>query len=162
MSGIYFAASGFVAGALGAQIIGTIENPVSNPNPITLIEPTINGIPGAVNVSAFLYQLARTSGSLPSGGTTLAIEKQNTSEVTASAIIRTSPTATLGSANLWTNCPGVVLSSLGTFVPNPVPDIIVEPENYAVVINPGEAIAISTSGGSIGWNHWYSFLWTET
>ena len=161
MSGIYYAASDLITGSNGSQVIATLENPSSNTLPIMLVEPSINGIPGSLSGQVFLYRLARTTG-LPTGGTPLPIAKQNTTEVDANAIVRISPSVAVEDASLWTNCPGVVLSSLGTFVPNPVPEIIIEPENYGLIINPGEAIAILTTAASAGWSHWTSFLWTES
>lgn len=155
----YFAATGQITGSASDQNLLTIENPVGSNVDIFINRIFVNGVLSGVSSVQFLYKISRTT-ALPTGGVVLNAASRNTSNPSATAVIRETPTATAAAGEFWVNSPG--LSTLRFAMnTNNIETFNPREEDAEIVLNPGEALLILTEANSTSWSHWVNILWTE-
>lgn len=165
--GSYCASTNLVTGSGSAQNIASIENPTASVKTVIIKRLTLGGVVNAVSSTAFLYKVGRTTG-VPSSGTTLTIQKRDSNDPTASAIVRSGPTATAAGGSIWVGSPGIVLGTgilgNGAAIAGTNPyfttlDSTLEIND--IILAPGEGLLFTADANSTSWVHFSTFWWQE-
>lgn len=165
---VYFASTDLITGAVAAQNLLTIENPIiATPPPSTpavnvvIHRVTARGICAAISTTAFLYRLRRTT-TIPSGGVVLTAQKRRSADPAPQAVLRLAATATGAAGTIAAEAAGFVITAAGQFLP-PDSDLMgaVQPDHRCIILAPGEGLLISADINTVDWSHWAEIEWHE-
>jgi hypothetical protein len=152
--------SAFVAGLASAQNLLSIENPSASGVTVAIKRVEIQGVFASTTASAtaFLYHVGRTT-AIPSAGTALTAQKHQTTDAAPKAIVRTAPTATAATGDLWTTAPGTGSSNSPAMLP--VPLFAESRESDDLLLAAGEALLVRADTNTTNWRHSVDVSWEE-
>jgi hypothetical protein len=163
--GAYFAASGAITGNVGpgTQNLLSIHNPNGSAINVVIKKITVQGILTTISTLLFSYTMARTTGALPNGGTTIIGARRRTTEPAASAIVISGPTATAGAVLYASYTPGFILGAVlsGASAPQPI-QLIESDEDSFIVLESNQGLVVQAGANLTTWTHFVGIEWTES
>jgi len=157
--GKFFAATGPVTGAVGAQNLLSIENPNGSGVNVFIYKIRAHGMVTAVSVGNVEYRLSRTT-ALPSGGTILTPMKRIGAD-TAVGVVRSGPTATSTTNYGKRIAAGLLTTAAGAFIPSLGEMFEAWEQQYALRLAPNNAILVDVSANLVTWSHYVEIEWGE-
>lgn len=159
--GAYRCGSGQIAGAASAQNLVSIENPTASGRTVYIKRIEIQGPTVTVSLTLkFLYLVGRTTG-VPSAGSTLTSQKHATSDSAAVAIVRSGPTATAASGNMWTTTGEQLFTAVGAGNAFQNVGFAEGRESDDIVLAAGEGLLIRAETNNTGYFHSVDISWEE-
>lgn len=157
----FLATSGGITGSVAAQNLLSIENPVGNTWNVFVKNINAQGAVVALSAAVFSYKASRTTGA-PSGGISITAFSK-VSSATATAVLRSAPTATAAGGALSSVNAGTLLglAASGSFTPAQLGMFDTEETDDAIMLAPGEALLVHAEANSADWTHYVNIEWAE-
>lgn len=159
-AGRYGASIARLTGSAAAQNIASIENPAASGKVLYVRRIKVSASATAAAIVNFQIRLGRTT-AVPTGGTTQTAQQRATADAAAVGIIRSGPTATAATGNLWAaagpsfqNNPTVYASEISAWDSQSL-------EEEDIVLAAGEGLLLFAEANDVDFNLTVSFSWGE-
>lgn len=159
--GAYRAATSLIGGSGSAQNLLSIHNPNGSGKNVYVRRIMITPAAIAVSNVKFAYRIGRTTGSLPSGGSTLTSQKHATADATAVAVVISAPTASADTGDLWTAAGPNYVTAASAFAPSPLIAFAEGNPEDDIVLAPNEGLLVRAEGNDTDMSHVVNIAWSE-
>lgn len=159
VTGTYSAATSLITGSGSSQNLASIENPSASGKTVFVRRITLMSTVGAAASAKFLFHVGRTTAT-PSSGTTLTAQKHKTGDSSPVAIVRSVPTATAATGDIWVGTPGTQVSN-AAYVGVPLDALKGIVEFDDIQLDASEGLVVSAEANDIDFSFSVSFSWVE-
>lgn len=164
LTGAYRVGSSFIVGSATRQNLVSIYCTTSQAANVAIKRVNIQQATTAIVAQLLTYQyvVGRASSSgAPTAGTVITQQKRQTADALSIAVVRSSPTTTMATGQMWADNPGTIMTGVGQLTQAPLIFGAEGREDDDVILTPGEALLIVAEANATTLKHSVDLSWVE-